>query len=65
MTLQETLLTVQHPPTPACCKSCEHIEYDDDPPYMSHAYCGLGLWLPTRKQACKKQERRDQPCRYT
>lgn len=41
---------------PKCCKNCQylHNDYDWETGYGGD-YCGLNIWLPTRKQTCKKQ----------
>lgn len=41
---------------PECCKACKHLYRDwDYCGYTGHGECLLGVWLPTKKQACKKQ----------
>jgi len=38
-------------PIPACCWKCGHL-WDDGEQLW---YCELGMWLPTKQAACKKQ----------
>lgn len=44
---------------PECCKGCRHFEwdtYDSDGYGPVYYYCRLNIFLPTKKQTCKKQE---------
>jgi len=44
---------------PDCCKGCKHYEWDTTDPdgYGAvYGYCLLNVFLPTKKQTCKKQE---------
>jgi len=49
---------------PNCCKNCQHCDYDFD--YLDnldnmYIYCLLNVWLPWKKQECKKQKPYNQP----
>ena len=44
-------------PVPFCCSVCVHLYPGDDWRDRDVWECELSVWLPTRKQSCKKQRR--------
>lgn len=47
---------------PTCCRNCCHLESDSRDEYSpTFFYCEKNLFMPTKKQTCKKQRRRSVP----
>jgi len=42
---------------PECCKQCRYLGLADCYEWESRPFpqCNIGVWLPYRKQACKRQ----------
>lgn len=44
-------------PDPVCCRNCTHRDWEyDEWQGRSYSYCELNIWMPFKKQSCKKQQ---------
>lgn len=41
---------------PSCCDGCKHFDWDLPEYHMAYGYCKRGVFIPVKKQQCKRRE---------